>query len=902
MASKNSAEDHRWFCLVQKVHIAKDGSRSFDVTWFYRPSETPCCMMKYPWSNELFLSDHCTCEEEKSHRVKEHEILAVHDIDWFGSPGSSKEFFVRQYYMVQDRRWVTLRRSHMTCSHGRPKLGFRTGDTVLAALSTSSAFTEPYEVVKIFKQDKITFVRLRKLLRRQQVDPRAGAAPNELVYTDQLVVTKPEKITGKCLVRFFRSGEPIPSPYNRGGTGNLFYVTHKLGVSEEDGSYRCIPFDGDFPASLRQGFDPTDQPFRKLRGMDLFCGSGNFGRGLEDGGAVEMVWANDIWEKAIHTYMANSRDPKSTKPFLGSVDDLLRFALEGKFSDKVPRPGEVDFISAGSPCPGFSLLTADKTTLVQIKNQSLVASFASFVDFYRPKYGILENVATIVQARHNRSEDTLSQLFCAIVGMGYQAQLILGDAWSHGAPQSRTRVFLYFAAPGLQLPEAPMLSHSHYPKATGRGLGEMCNREPFVSRSFQLTPFKYVSAAEGTADLPRIDDGKAEPSIAFPDHRVCGGITEEVRQQIRLIPTHPYGMKFAKAWNEGKGVMTPAERELFPKKGARVSPISRGWARIRPGDVIATVTTSSQPTDARAPTQLHWCEDRPLTVQEVRRAQGFPDDEVLLGLRADQWKLVGNSVARQMALALGLKFREAWVGTLYEDGRISREASSEAASSSRAATAPLTGDWGKMQRQQTAAGGTAQNGRRGSSSCEVVQPTSGSRSASRSSTERGDGCAGGPPSAVLDSVEVPMATAAVSVAIRGGNGGGGGSSSSNSSSSSSSSMRKRVLSQTLAAAAEWEMRSPKSRRLSGSGSGRSSPALVDDGQDSLSCPRMSESAEPRAEAGSGSDAGAPVVDGAEREKDGKEEVEGAEEEEEDVTPVKTGPTVVRLLSPDEMGS
>ena len=536
MASKGSTEDHRWFGLVQKVHIAKDGLRSFDVTWFYRPVETPCCMMKYPWSNELFLSDHCTCEEGKYARVKEHEVLGVHDIDWFGNPESSSEFFVRQIYMVEGRRWVTLQKSHLTCSHDRQKLGFRTGDTVLAALTASSEFTEPYEVVKIFKQNETTFVRLRKLLRRRQVDPRSGAAPNELVYSEQLVVTKPDRITGKCVVRFFRPEQDIPSPYDRRGTGNLFYITHKLEESEDEGaSPKSVPFDGDFPTSLRQGFDPNNQLFRKLRGMDLFCGSGNFGRGLEDGGVVDMVWANDIWDKAIHTYMANCRDPKATKPFLGSVDDLLRLALEGKFSDNVPRPGEVDFISAGSPCPGFSLLTQDKTTLVQIKNQSLVASFASFVDFYRPKYGILENVTTIVQSRRNRHEDTLSQLFCAIVGMGYQAQLILGEAWSHGAPQSRSRVFLYFAAPGLRLPEPPMLSHAHYPKllnrSVGRGLGEICNGEPFVSRSFKPTPFNYVSAKEGTADLPPIDDGKADCCPAFPDHRVCAGVSKDIRRR-----------------------------------------------------------------------------------------------------------------------------------------------------------------------------------------------------------------------------------------------------------------------------------------------------------------------------------------------------------------------------------
>lgn len=61
-------------------------------------------MMKSPWSKELFLSDHCTCEEGKYARVKEHEVLGVHDIDWFGRPESSSEFFVRQIYMVEGRR------------------------------------------------------------------------------------------------------------------------------------------------------------------------------------------------------------------------------------------------------------------------------------------------------------------------------------------------------------------------------------------------------------------------------------------------------------------------------------------------------------------------------------------------------------------------------------------------------------------------------------------------------------------------------------------------------------------------------------------------------------------------------------------------------------------------------
>lgn len=331
MASKDGIEDNRWFGLVQKVHeSAKTGSRSFDVTWFYRPAETPCCMMKYPWADELFLSDHCTCSDGPNARVSSEDILGTHNIDWFGNPKTSTgEFFVRQTYVVEKRRWITLDKSHLRCTHDPPRLAFKAGDTVLATVSPSSTLSEAYEVTKIFKQDETRFVRLRKLLRRRDADPSENIAPNELLYTEQFIVVKPDKIVGKCYVRFFNRDTPIPVPYNRGGTGNLFYITSRLEESF-DGVAEVAPFAGDFPDTLHQGFDPSDPRTPKLKGLDLFCGSGNFGRGLEEGGVVQMGYANDIWDRAVHTYMANTSNPTTTQPFLGSVDNLLQLAMEGK--------------------------------------------------------------------------------------------------------------------------------------------------------------------------------------------------------------------------------------------------------------------------------------------------------------------------------------------------------------------------------------------------------------------------------------------------------------------------------------------------------------------------------------------------------------------------------------------
>lgn len=676
--------DKKWYGLVQNVSMTKAETktrlrRQFDITWLYDPEDTPCCAMRYPWKNELFLSDHCTCEDR--HRmIPEHAVVGVHTVEWFGTPQTKAEFFVRQTYQVEQRRWVTLQQTHICCRHEfQQPPEYLVGDTVLVS-TPGTDFLEPCEILGFDKDYKST--RLRRFIRCTVI--MSQCARNELVYTDEEFSADIHCIHARCIVRCYCLGETIPAPYNRNGTGNAFIITHRKSA---DGSVH--PLSSANKPKIRQGFDPK-RPIRKLRALDLFSGCGNFGRGLEDGGAVEAKWVNDVWDAAIHTYMANSTDPDSVRPFLGSIDELNLRSFEGKFTDSVPQPGEVCLISGGSPCPGFSLITPNKQTIQQAKNRSLVAAFAASVDFHRPKYGILENVKTIVQSKGNRTEDYFSQLICAIVGMGYQAQIILGDAWSHGAPQGRVRAFLYFAAPGLELPQPPVPSHSHPRRKENGSLGMMTNGEPYVTRSNKPTPFKYVTALEATADLPDVYDAKTETCVEFPDHRlsvslssgdlnigVKDGRGKKGRTQGLNMPTRPFAMNMSRAWHHtikdnlsGDRVkdMFDHERDAYPRDGShRTSDLSKGWGRVHPHGLFHTVTTICQWTDARLGGLSHWDQPRPLTVMEARRAQGIPDHEVLLGTPKDQWEMVGNAVARQIALALGLALRKAWIGTLYED-------------------------------------------------------------------------------------------------------------------------------------------------------------------------------------------------------------------------------------------
>ncbi len=81
--------------------------------------------------------------------------------------------------------------------------------------------------------------------------------------------------------------------------------------------------------------------------------------------------------------------------------------------------------------------------MLQFKN-SLVATYLSFVDYYRPKFALMENVANF--AYFNKSL-VLKLCLRALVRMGYQCTFGLLQAGSFGVPQNRRRCFLMAAAP-----------------------------------------------------------------------------------------------------------------------------------------------------------------------------------------------------------------------------------------------------------------------------------------------------------------------------------------------------------------------------------------------------------------------------------------------------------------------
>ncbi|KAL1794083.1 hypothetical protein ACET3X_007504 [Alternaria dauci] len=352
--------DWDWLAYVQATELLENGAQKLFVLWIYRHHETNISIARYPYENEVFLSDNCNCTEGE---LLSSDIKGRYDVDWSPSTIDANHFFIRQTYITQESAFVSFKSSHKTCTCRKSKSEetHKRGDTVyMTRALDGNQILEPVVINRIDQANQT--VTVRKLLRLKrdckELAIKAGRvdlAPNELVLTDEYEQVVTSRIRRRCYIKFVSKSDivndRIPAAYNRGGAGDLWFLA--MGIATK-GQEKSLVFLRSLPTNFDKGPDIAfPQP---LRGMSLFSGGGSLDRGLEEGGAVVFKTAVDFSKEAIHTQRANLKNPKAMCLFCGSVDDHFSAALKGDKPKLVPRVGEVDFIAAGCPCPGFSAL------------------------------------------------------------------------------------------------------------------------------------------------------------------------------------------------------------------------------------------------------------------------------------------------------------------------------------------------------------------------------------------------------------------------------------------------------------------------------------------------------------------------------------------------------------------
>ncbi len=324
--------------------------------------------------------------------------------------------------------------------------------------------------------------------------------------------------------------------------------------------------------------------------LSAFSGAGGLDLGLEEAGFVTVGCIE--WDAfACETLQKNRPSWRLLEP-----SDVNLAAETIRPRDVGLRRRQLDLLAGGPPCQPFSKAAqwapSGRMGMLDTRAKA-IHSFLKIADIFLPKAILLENVVGFLKgtvSARKEIEDGLRQINLAN-GTAYRLDTAVLDAADFGVPQHRLRAIAVARRDGKEF---------HFP-------------EPTHAES-------PLTAWDALADLPKV-----------PWNPSPGSWTE-------LLAAVPEGGNYLYLTARGEGA------ELF---GWR----SRYWsfllklARDRP-----SWTLPASPGPSTGP--FHW-DNRPLTVRERLRLQGFPDSWHMHSSTNQQIKMAGNATPPPLAEIMG---------------------------------------------------------------------------------------------------------------------------------------------------------------------------------------------------------------------------------------------------------
>lgn len=336
----------------------------------------------------------------------------------------------------------------------------------------------------------------------------------------------------------------------------------------------------------------------------MFTGAGGLDLGLEAAGYATVC--------SIELDSACRRTLKRNRPEWNLLDEpnVLSVAEQLAPRDLSIERGDLDLIAGGPPCQPFSKAgqwSPKGRRGMKDDRAETVFAMLDLVDAFLPQAFLVENVAGFLRgqvAAKSFIDRRLSEINREH-GVNYRLVATVVNAADYGVPQNRSRVIGVAVRDGVAVESPPAVYAGH--------------------------PFTAWDALWDMAD-----DDLPEPQGYWSG----------------LLSAIPEGQNYQYLTKRGGG------EEIF---GYR----TRYWsfllklAKDRP-----SWTLPASPGPATGP--FHW-DNRPLSIRERLRLQGFPDDWTLEGTYRDQVKQAGNATPPLLGEVFGRQVLNALRGVTYPD-------------------------------------------------------------------------------------------------------------------------------------------------------------------------------------------------------------------------------------------
>lgn len=357
--------------------------------------------------------------------------------------------------------------------------------------------------------------------------------------------------------------------------------------------------------------------------LSLFSGGGGLDLGFVSEG-YDIVWAIDNNKNAVETYKAN----------IGNhiiCDDINNIDI-----DSLPH---TDVVIGGPPCQSFSL--AGNRNCDDARGQ-LVWKYIEVISKVRPKVFLFENVTGLLSAKNEKGQKILPLLSQAFEKIGYRINKQVVNAADYGVPQRRKRLIIVGMRDNIMF-KFPRPTHS-------------------ADGSDNLKLKKYVSVQDALSDLPAaskkegtILEYNSSPQNEYQKKmRYDKGVTEQYIP--RMSELDKYICKHVKPGGNymdiPQNVNSRRIRRLQDEGGHTTC-----YGRMSPDKPSYTINTYFNRPNVGC--NIHYSEERLITIREALRLQSFPDSYQLIS-NSKQGKLliVGNAVPPMLGKAFAREIKK----------------------------------------------------------------------------------------------------------------------------------------------------------------------------------------------------------------------------------------------------
>lgn len=341
-----------------------------------------------------------------------------------------------------------------------------------------------------------------------------------------------------------------------------------------------------------------------MTAVELFAGAGGLSLGLERA-KVKVVLANEIEPDFAKTLSLNHLETRVI------CDDIHNLDFEREIS--CLGYGEIDIVSGGPPCQGFSTVGSKNK---KDPRNSLFYEFLRAVAAIDPKFVLFENVSGFKKLYQG---EAYKRLISELENLGFKTCSGILEASNYGLPQRRQRTIVLGWKKNLKPISLPEPTHSEDATFFGNQ--------------------KKLCLMDAISDLPPLD-GYQEKSdyLTEPQNEYQVQMRKnETKLTEHLIANYGEKMKQILSLIPPGGCIGDIPLGLRPK-----SYFANTYARLLPDRPSPTITRNfGTPSSSRC---VHPFQNRALSTREGARLQGFPDDYFFYGSKGSKNLQIGNAV------------------------------------------------------------------------------------------------------------------------------------------------------------------------------------------------------------------------------------------------------------------